>query len=104
MAQVVAAKVEQLEVFGQQELFGPEMFDIVAGQIHLHYVRRQVGWDTVQICGGRNTDKHIVFNSECWEEGKVWERKHAVLKRHKGLLNFQKDWISYRHNELTPGI
>lgn len=51
--QVVAAKVEQLEVFGQQELFGPEMFDAVTGQIHLHYVRRQVRWDVIQICKER---------------------------------------------------
>lgn len=43
--QAVATKVEQLEVFGQQELFRPEMFDIVVGQIHLHDVRWQVGWD-----------------------------------------------------------
>lgn len=54
VVQVVATKVEQLEVFGQQELFGPEMFDIVAGQIHLHDVRRQARRDAVQICGGRN--------------------------------------------------
>lgn len=48
MLQVVAAQVEQLEVFGQQELLGPEMVDVVPGQIHLHNVRRQVGWDVVQ--------------------------------------------------------
>lgn len=36
--QVVAAEVEQLEVFGQQELFGPEMLDVVPGQIHPHDV------------------------------------------------------------------
>lgn len=47
MLQVVAAKVEQLEVFGQQELLGPEMFDVVLGEIHLNYVRRQVGRDVV---------------------------------------------------------
>lgn len=38
MPQVVAAEVEQLEVFGQQELLGPEMLDVVPGQIHLHDV------------------------------------------------------------------
>lgn len=48
--QAVAAKVEQLEVLGQQEVFGPEMFDAVPGQIHLHDVRRQVSWDVIQIC------------------------------------------------------
>ena len=46
--QAVAAKVEQLEVFGQQELFGPEMCDGVHGQIHLHDVRWQVGRDVIQ--------------------------------------------------------
>lgn len=48
MLQVVAAQVEQLEVFGQQELLGPEMADVVPGQIHLHDVRRQVGRDVIQ--------------------------------------------------------
>lgn len=47
MPQVVAAEVEQLEVFGQQELLGPEMLDVVPGQIHLNNVRRQVGRDVV---------------------------------------------------------
>lgn len=50
MLQVVAAQVEQLEVFGQQELLGPEMVDVVPGQIHLHDVRRQVGRDVIQSC------------------------------------------------------
>ncbi len=53
--QAVAAKVEQLEVFGQQELFGPEMFDAVPGQIHLHDVGRQVSWDVIQICKDRKS-------------------------------------------------
>lgn len=53
MVQAVAAEVEQLEVFGQQELFGPEMFDAVIGQIHLHYVREQISWDMIQICRDR---------------------------------------------------
>lgn len=55
--QAVAAKVEQLEVFGQQEVFGPEMFDAVPRQIHLHDVRLQVSWDVIQICKDR-TNKH----------------------------------------------
>lgn len=46
--QVVAAQVEQLEVFGQQELLGPEMVDVVPGQIHLHDVRGQAGRDVIQ--------------------------------------------------------
>lgn len=62
MAQAVAAKVEQLEVFGQQELFGPEMFDNVTGQIHLHYVRWQVRRDVIQIWRGRKKDKDKVMD------------------------------------------
>lgn len=57
-AQAVAAKVEQLEVFGQQELFGPEMCDAVPGQIHLHYVRWQVSRDVIQICQEGTTKEH----------------------------------------------
>lgn len=49
MVQVVAAKVELLEVFGKQELFGPEMFDGVSRQIHLHYVGGQFIRDVFQI-------------------------------------------------------
>lgn len=49
LLQVVAAEVEQLEVFGQQELFWPEMFDAVIGQIYLHYFRRQFRRDMIQI-------------------------------------------------------
>lgn len=48
--QAVAAEVELLEVFGQQELLGPESSDVVPGQIHLHDVRRQLRRDVVQIC------------------------------------------------------
>lgn len=86
-AQTVAAKVEQLEVFGQQELFGPEMFDTVTGHIHLHYVRWQVSWDVIQICKGRKMYKHKVFNSErtwqveCLEEREsLGEKAHCPLK------------------------
>lgn len=50
MVQAVAAQVEQLEIFGQQELFGPEVFDAVVGQIHSHYVGRQISWDATQTC------------------------------------------------------
>lgn len=64
MMQAVAAKVEQLELFGQQELFGPEMFDDVTGQIHLHYVRRQVRRDVIQICRSRKTHKHKTRRKE----------------------------------------
>lgn len=56
LVQAVAAKVKQLEVFGQQELLGPEMFDAVMGQIHLHYVRWQVRWDVIQNCRERKTE------------------------------------------------
>lgn len=33
-----------------QELLRPEMFDVVAGQIHLHDVGGQVGRDVAQTC------------------------------------------------------
>lgn len=49
LLQVVAAEVEHLEVFGQQELFRPEMFDAVVGQIYLHYFRGQFRWDVMKI-------------------------------------------------------
>lgn len=64
MAQAVAAKVEQFEIFGQQELFGPEMFDAVVGQIYLYYVRWQISWNLIQTCRKRETDKHKVFSCE----------------------------------------
>lgn len=71
--QAVAAKVEQLEVFGQQKMFGPEMFDVVPGQIHLHYVRWKVRWDVIQICKDGRTQTRKFLNSErscknAWEK------------------------------------
>lgn len=91
--QAVAAKVEQLEVFGQQELFGPEMFDAVTGHIHLHYVRRQVRWDVIQICKDRKAKKHKSFNwswndSVCVKEEK-YKRSNLILSMKK--LCFRKD-------------
>lgn len=59
MMQVVAAKVEQFEVFGEQELLGPEMFDTVAGQVHLHYIGWQVRWDVVQTCRQRQKQMNV---------------------------------------------
>lgn len=61
MLQVVAAKVELFEVFRQQELFGPEMFDDVTRQIHFHNVRWQIRWNVVQICNDINAT-YIVYS------------------------------------------
>lgn len=72
MVQAVAAEVEQLEVFGQQELFGPEMFDGVSGQIHLIYVRWQFRRDVFQICKEGETKKdkerHFCNRERGWKD------------------------------------
>lgn len=50
MLQAVAAEVEQLQVFGHQELPGLQLSDAVPRQVHLHDVRREPGRDVVQVC------------------------------------------------------
>lgn len=62
VVQTVTAEVEQLQLFGQQELFWLEMFYVVVGQIHLHDVRWQVRWDAIQTCRGRKVQKNQAFS------------------------------------------
>lgn len=59
LLQAVAAEVEQLQVFGHQELLGPQVSDPVPRQVHLHNVRREPRGDVIQICKNTNkTTKH----------------------------------------------
>lgn len=66
MVQAVAAKVEQLEVSGLQELLGSELSDAVPGQIHLHYVRWQARWDVIQFLKkGKTKTRQLVQLGFC---------------------------------------
>lgn len=65
--QAVAAEIEQLQVFGHQELPGLQMSDAVPRQVHLDDVNRQPGRNVVQICGkqtGRQNTRHRFCKGE----------------------------------------
>lgn len=70
MLQAVAAEVEQLQVFGHQELLGLQVSDAVARQIHLDDVRREPRGDVVQICE-KQTRRQNIRSSFCQDHS--WE-------------------------------
>lgn len=89
MLQVVAAEVEQLELFRQQELFGPEMFDDVIGHVHPHYFQRQLRWNLIQVCGGE-TKRELLKEKRHGRGCKKAKPDFAFVARCKDAFGFLK--------------
>lgn len=82
MLKAVAAEVEQLQVFGHQELLGLQVSDAVPRQVHLDNVRREPRGDVVQICE-KQTRQHNIRRSFC--QDRTWGNDDMATMAPSGI-------------------